>query len=72
MFHWGAAMTTELFQQRLWRLGWLTIDDGQQLEDGRWSVLVMRDPREIIVAFADSSEEAWSAALSMAVRLTCE
>jgi hypothetical protein len=54
------------------RLGWIAFDDGQQLEDGRWCVLIMRDPRETILAFAGSREEAWSAACSMAARLSSE
>jgi hypothetical protein len=67
-------MTTEIIQHQLQlrRLGWITIDDGQRTLDGRWSVLVMRDPRETIIALTDSRREAWSAAYSMAVRLTCK
>jgi hypothetical protein len=63
-------MTAEMFQ--IQRLGWIAVDDGQQCSDGRWCVLLMRDPWQMILAFADSREEAWAAACSMAVRLACE
>jgi hypothetical protein len=63
-------MTTEMLLIR--HLGWLPIDDGQQLEDGRWCVLLMRDPRETIIAYATTCEEAWAAACSMAVKLSHE
>jgi hypothetical protein len=61
-------MTTEMLQLR--HLGWQTIDGGQRLKDGRWCLLAMRY-RETIIVLADSREEAWSVASSMAVRLTC-
>ena len=64
-------MSTEVLQHQLRRFGWLTLDDGQKLEDGRWCVLVMRD-REMVLASADSRREVWSAACSMVMRLTGE
>jgi hypothetical protein len=63
-------MTTELFQ--IQRLGWIAVDEGQRCADGRWRVFVMRDPWEMILAFADTCARAWAAAWSMAVRLACE
>ena len=50
-------------------LGWVAVDDGTPTTDGRWCVLVMRDPCETILAIADTREEAWSAACAMAVKL---
>jgi hypothetical protein len=64
-------MSTEVLQHQLRRLGWLTLDDGQKLEDGCWCLLAMRD-RQTVLAFADSRREVWSAACSMVMRLTGE
>jgi hypothetical protein len=63
-------MTTELLL--IQHLGWTAIDDGQQCSDGRWCVLLVRDPRETIIARANTCEEAWAAACSMAVKLAHE
>jgi hypothetical protein len=50
-------------------LGWVAFDDGKPTTDGRWCVLLLRDPKEMILAIADTQAEAWSAARAMAVKL---
>ena len=69
--HMATLKTTELSQHRLRSLGWQTVDDGQQVEDGRWCLLAMSG-RQVILAYADNLREVWSAACSIAERLACE
>lgn len=58
-------------QSRHWLrcLGWKTQDDGEQLEDGRWCVCA-RSCGHTVVALGDGQREVWSAACSMALRIT--
>ena len=58
-------------QARRWLgcLGWKTPDDGQRLADGCWRVFA-QSCGHTVVALADGEAEAWSAACSMALRLT--
>jgi hypothetical protein len=49
----------------------LTVDDGQRLEDGRWSALAMRD-KEVVIAIANRREEARQATFAMMVTLSLE
>jgi len=56
--------------QRLELLGWKALDEGRQ-EDGRYCVLA-KSCGHFLIAFADTRGEAWSAACSMALRLTWE
>ncbi len=50
-------------------LGWKTCDNGRQLASGRWCVYA-QSCGHTVVALADSCQEAWSAAWSMALRCT--
>jgi hypothetical protein len=52
------------------RWGWITLD-AEPTKDDRWSALAMRD-KEVIIAIADTREEALDAAWSMMERLTLE
>ena len=61
--------TTSESRHWLQRLGWKTQDDGQQLDDGRWCVFA-RSCRHTVVALDDGQTEAWSAACSMALKVT--
>ena len=61
-------MTAE--SRRLEHLGWKLLDEGWQ-EDGCWCVLT-KSCGHFAIAFADTRSEAWSALLSMAMKLTWE
>jgi hypothetical protein len=56
--------------KRLEHLGWKALDEGRQ-EDGRYCLLA-ESCGHFIIAFADTRREAWSAACSMAMKLTRE
>ena len=62
-------MTADVFRHRLECLGWQTVGDAQEAEDGTWS-LVAQSCGHNIVALADTEHEVWSAACSMAMKLT--
>lgn len=64
-------MLTAELRHRLRCLGWKTFDRERQTRDGRWWVYATSCGHTII-AFADSRREAWSAACSMAMKLTRE
>jgi hypothetical protein len=64
-------LTTEMMRQRLRDLGWKPLDDAQQAEDQSWW-LIAQSCGQTIVALADTRHEVWSAACSMAMRLTRE
>ena len=61
-----AQMTTKHLES----LGWHSIDEGRQ-EDGRYCLLAM-SCGHFVIAFADSRNDAWSAACSLAMKLTRE
>jgi len=61
-------LITEM-RHRLECLGWRTFDNEIQLASGRWRLFAYRRGH-IMVALADSREEVWSAACSMAMKLT--
>ena len=63
-------MTTEVLRHWLECLGWKPLDKGQQ-KDGCWCVLAMSCGHTVLV-FADTHSEAWSAACSLAMKLTRE
>jgi hypothetical protein len=56
--------------QRLELLGWKALDEGRQ-EDGRYRVLA-ESCGHYIIAIADTRRAAWSAACSLAMKLTRE
>jgi hypothetical protein len=61
-------MTIELYRHQLECLGWKVLkEDGQP--DGAYHILA-QSCNDFILAFANTSDEAWSAACSMAMRLT--
>lgn len=61
-------MTTETLCHRLQCLGWKPLDEKRQ-SDGSWCVLAVSCGHAIL-AFADSRQQAWSVACSMAMKLT--
>ena len=50
-------------------LGWKTLDNGGQLGDGSWRVFA-QSCGHTVVALAHNHQEAWSAASSMALKVT--
>ena len=67
-FFGGVRMTTA--EHQLECLGWRATDEGQRA-DGRYFVLA-KSCDQFVIAFADTSHAAWSAACSMALKLTRE
>jgi len=63
-------MTTQKLHHRLTCLGWKPLDEGHQ-SDSRWYAMA-ESCGHVIIAFAGSRNEAWSAVSSMALRLTRE
>ena len=61
-------MTTQI--QRLELLGWKALDEGRQ-EDGRYCLLA-KSCGHFIISFADTRNEAWLAACSLAMKLTLD
>jgi hypothetical protein len=59
-------MTTET--QRLELLGWKALDEGRN-EDGRYCVLA-ESCGHIIISFAPTRNDSWSAVCDLALRLT--
>lgn len=66
----GLRMTVKVLRHRLECLGWETLDSRRQ-PDGRWWLLAT-SCGHAIVALGDSREEIWSAACSMAMKMTRE
>jgi len=62
-------LTTEMMRQRLRDLGWRLLDDARQADDGSWW-LIAQSCGHTIVALADTRQEVWSRACSMAMKLT--
>jgi hypothetical protein len=62
---------TDMLRRRLRALGWKTLGDAEQAEDGSWSLVAQSDGHTI-VALADTRQEVWSAASLMAMRLARE
>lgn len=56
-------------RHRLRCLGWKTFDNGRQVADRRWWVFA-QSCGHTVVSLADSRSEAWSAACSMALKVT--
>jgi hypothetical protein len=56
-------------RHRLQSLGWKTLDDARQADDGSWW-LNAQSCGHTIVALADSRQEVWSLACSMAMKVT--
>jgi hypothetical protein len=61
--------TTEMLRQRLYWLGWKTLEGAKQAEDGSW-YLIARSCGHTVVALADTQHETWAAACAMAMKLT--
>ena len=70
VFFLDTKMTTDQLHHRLECVGWRAIEEGRQ-EDGRYCVLA-KSCEHYIVAFADTRCAAWSAACSLAMKLTRE
>jgi hypothetical protein len=62
-------MLITAMRDRLQCLGWTLFDDGQRLENGQWCLLTV-SCRHTILVFGDNQREVWSAACSMAMKLT--
>ena len=63
--------TTKVLRQRLQGLGWRLLGDAQQAPDTSW-YLLCQSAGHTIVALAETQYEVWSAASSMAIKLTRE
>jgi hypothetical protein len=61
-------LTTEMMRQRLRDLGWRLLADAPA-EDGNWYVIA-QSCGHTVIALTDTEPEAWSAACSMAMKLT--
>jgi len=66
----GTGMTTDQLHHRLECLGWRVINEGRQ-EDDRYYVLA-KSCQHYVIALADTRCAAWSAACSLAMKLTRE
>lgn len=63
-------MTVETLCHQLQCLGWQPLEEGRQ-SNGCWRVLTATFGHAIL-AYADNPQEAWSAACSMAMKVTLD
>lgn len=62
-------MTSEAFHQRLECIGWKILGGERHRKSGHWCLFAYSCGHTIVV-ITDSRKEAWSAACSMAMKLT--